>query len=712
MIQNKLRELIETFDNKYKKLDFIDNDWYQSQIGVTSFIKKAPKLDSSGSFSEEYIRARFVYALIYSGMYSKENMGIELSLPKGNGGKSINPDIVVFKTDNWQDLYEEAKKTKNYRKIRENMLVVFETKKNNESVSQAIENQLRATMEQNTSKDRIYGVYFDHEPDILIFKKIENSELQRYYEEEATSFEGEDGWNITSRDSLLRLPSEKEFITENTKISDLEKLDIDDLDPIDENLFSELINKLKRAGDRIKTESPLESLVVEFLTLKIYDEKRNMNNEKEYLDFYILPEEANNEANKLHDFRHRIDKLYSEAEFQYKNVIGGDKRIFKYDKKLRPNRGADEQFLIALIEIFQRRAILKTKNESFNQIIFNNFGDSNQKADKNQFFTPIPIVKNIIKMINPQQHETFCDPCCGICDFLAMGFKYTHDPFKLPDTPANRYYGFDLESSNLKLAELNLVLNGDGGANLFHTDSLTQKLMKNGATTTVNDFNTDNYDEFWNHKTDRSKDLMKYDVITTNPPFGKNRDLKTGKNNQWDLPKKTVELYETYHTKLNKSLPKSMDMGVLFLENAYRLLNEGGRMAIIISNSIASIPEWANVRTWLLGKMRIVASFDLPSNTFSETGVATTVLIAYKPREDEQFILDQDYDIYMKSINNLGYEVKTVNRSLVLKPLHIYDVETLENTGELLEDFTEMIDEFNEFMQRQEKYLKQAFYVE
>ena len=41
-----------------------------------------------------------------------------------------------------------------------------------------------------------------------------------------------------------------------------------------------------------------------------------------------------------------------------------------------------------------------------------------------------------------------------------------------------------------------------------------------------------------------------------------------------------------------------MDMGAIFLENAYKLLEEGGRMGIVLSNSIASIKEWENVRSY------------------------------------------------------------------------------------------------------------------
>lgn len=353
---------------------------------------------------------------------------------------------------------------------------------------------------------------------------------------------------------------------------------------------------------------------------------------------------------------------------------------------------------------------------SFNQIIFNNFGDEKQKADKGQFFTPIPVVKSIIQMLNPTKGEELCDPCCGICDFPAMAFRHAHRKDEEYPPNANNYYGFDIENNNLKLAELNLVLNGDGGAVLKNMNSISQKMLVDGAVMKMGKFNTKSYDPItWEHLDDTDKDLKKFKIIATNPPFGKGRDLKTGANGKWDIPKETVNLYETYKVKPTPTstgkitLPKSMDMGVIFLENAYKLLEEGGRMGIVLSNSIASIKEWENVRAWLIDRMRIVGLFDLPANTFGETGVATTVIIAYKPKEDEKHLLDNDYEVFIKEIENIGYEVKTIKRTITFKPQFIINEDTFEHTSVLDEEFSVMQEEFEEFLKRQEIEIKTAF---
>ncbi len=703
----------EAFEKKFEILQFIDSKWYEDELGVKSFCSKASTKDKSGKHSEEYIRARLVWSLINSGMFQKEYMCVEFPIPKGNGGKSINPDVVIFKNKDWHKDFEYASKNKDFKSIRQNMLVVFEAKKNAKSVQSAIENQLRPAMAENESKDRIFGIYFDNKNDVLIFKKTGNSELVRFYENKQLENGVFVGWNLENRDSLIDLPSQQDFLENNQSSSDLTKLTFDALDAIDEASFTEQINTLKRAKDRIRPESDIHQLIVEFLTLKVFDEKRSKR-EKMNCSFFILPEEK--DGTKIKDFRVRVSDLYKFAQKEYSKILSQTKRVFQYDSNLRPLTPKDEIFLMEVVECFQKKAILKATNESFNQIIFNNFGNDRQKADKDQFFTPIPVIKAIIKLLNPQKGEELCDPCCGIADFPAMAYKHTHRNEADFPLNADNLYGFDLESSNLKLAELNLVLNGDGGANLEHMNSLSQKLLIDGTVMKEGCFTTKNYDPTtWNHLTDSSQDIKKFKIVATNPPFGKGRDLKTGHEGKWDLPRETVELYDTYKIKSSPNkegnivYPNSMDMGALFLENAYKILEEGGRMAIVLSNSIASIKEWENVREWFMERMRIVALFDLPSNTFGETGVATTVIIAYKPKSNEQYLLTNDYEVYIKEIENLGYEVKTKNRTVHFEPVFKIDENTFELSQKLEEDFSHMTTEFKEYLNSQEEEVKKSF---
>jgi type I restriction enzyme M protein len=711
-MEKNFKDYLQEFDTKYSTIEKFDNSFYKREIWVESFISKASSKDSKWSYSEEYIRARFVFAMVNSWMYNKEYICVEFGFPKWNTKMTLNPDVAVFKDKSWVKELEKAKSSKDYKWFRKNTLIFFETKKDNKSVESAIENQLRSAMAENESEDRVFWVYFDNQDGLLIFKKIWNSEIRRFYENKELHLNGINWLWLNDRDLFIELPSQEDFIENNESISDLTKLKTNNLDAIDE--FN--MNHLKRAYDKIKPKNSDKDLIVEFLTLKVFDEKRSKK-ENRYLDFYILDEEEKNIDWKMKVFRERMILLYKEAKRAYSKVLS--EPFFKYDKDLKPSSTNDEKFLIELVKIFQRKAILKSKNESFNQIIFNNFWSDSQKADKWQFFTPIPIVKTIIKILNPIKWEELCDPCSGICDFLAMGFRYSHrNDEEYPDN-ASHYYGFDLEKWNLKLAELNLVLNWDWWAVLQNMDSLSQKLLdKDYSPLKEWLFSIDNFDkETWEPLHNPDLELKKFKIIATNPPFWKWRDLKTWAKSQWDLPKTTLDLYETWKEKSKKDdgsywdLANSMDMGVLFLENAYKLLEEWGRMGIVLSNSIASIKEWESVRAWFISKVRIVALFDLPGNTFWETWVATTVIIAYKPTKKEilDWILDQNYEVFVKEIENIGYEVKTIDREIKFKPTYIIDEKTFENTNELLEDFSSMHEEFKEFLQRQEEEIKKAF---
>ena len=713
----QFKEYLSQFDSQFKSLETIDSNWYQSELGIAAFCNRASAKDTKGNPSEEYIRARFVYAMINSGMYQKEYICVEFGIPKGNGGKSLNPDIVIFKTKEWFNDWENAKKNKDFSIMRQNLLAIFETKKDNKSVVSAVENQLRSAMAENESDDRIFGIYFDDQDGILVFKKAGNSDIKRYFEKNTLRQDGiNDSWNLTQRDLISQLPSQIDFVENNESIGDLTKLKLDSLEAIDESTFIGLMNGLKRANDRIKPKHSERELIVEFLTLKVFDEKRSKL-EKRTLEFYILPSEIRKDGLAEISFRERISQLYKDAKREYEKVLS--KSLFGYSLDNKPLDFGDERFLVEVVENFQKRAILKARNENFNQIIFNNFGDEKDKADNGQFFTPIPVVNNIVKMLNPQKGEELCDPCCGICDFPAMAFRYAHRKDQDYPSIASHYYGFDLVPSNLKLAELNLVLNGDGGATLESMDSLSQKLLQNSKVSSFGDFSTANYEpKTWSNKNsnDPEDNIKKYKIVATNPPFGKGRDLKTGANGRWDLPKEVVGMYETYTEKARKddgtmgNLPNSMDMGVLFLENAYKCLEDGGRMAIVLSNSIASIKEWQTVRKWFFSKVRVVALWDLPANTFGETGVSTTVIVAYKPKANEQHLLQADYEVYIKEIQNIGYEVKTKNRTVHFDPQFIINEETFEKEDRLLEDFSNMQDGFQEYLKRQEEEIKKAFH--
>lgn len=709
----KLIRQFKEFEKKFADLCTITPEWYKNNCGVFSTNKIAQAKDKKGTFSEEWYRARMVWALTESRMYKPENICVEFSIPKGSErAKSLNPDIIVFKSEGWKEVYDKWDKSKALpEELAKEMLVVLEAKDNPSKVESAVTKQLREAMNSFVG-EQVFGIYFDNQQDILIFRKEGANPIKRYNPEKFIDGEETAKLNLGNRDQLNDLPDFETFLKNIQATEDVSKLNFITNQPIDEDAFTELLEFINRQQDKLNLSRNVQDLIVEFLTLKVADEKEVRKNKKKFFNFYIKPEEINKGYGNQ-DFRKRVDEIYKRSKLEYKSIFNPP--AFKYDKKgngLTPSHGDDERFLIGLIKVFQKKTILETQNASFNQIIFNNFGNSIEKAKEKQFFTPVPIVEAIVKMVNPQKDETICDPCSGICDFLAMSFRHIYKE-ELENLPtADKFYGFDKDNKILKLAELNLVLNGDGNANIKIMDSVSNKLLFDGSYESI-DFTTDNYNiSDWSNKNDENKNPIRYDVIITNPPFGKGRDLQTGRDGKWDVPLNTISLYETWEV---SERPKSIDLGAIFLENAYKLLNDGGRMAIILSNSIASIAEWEAVRKWFISKMRIVALFDLPANTFGETGVATTVFVAYKPKPNEQHLLEEDYEVYIREIEKVGYTVKTNDRIVIMSPDFIINEKTFERekdskgNDKRLSDLPALVNGFGEWLQNNKYTYKELY---
>jgi type I restriction enzyme M protein len=157
----------------------------------------------------------------------------------------------------------------------------------------------------------------------------------------------------------------------------------------------------------------------------------------------------------------------------------------------------------------------------------------------------------------------------------------------------------------------------------------------------------------------------------------------------------------------------------MFLENAYRVLKEDGRFGIVLSNSIASINRWAAVRQWLTEHMRIVALFDLPANVFAETGVNTSIIIAYRPKnKDLKKLRDSNYSIFVRDIKRVGYERRTAKRNVFFNPIYMLDERTfatrIDGAGNpvLDEEFSETLSEFRKWALGQEGTLQRLFVKE
>ena len=157
-----------------------------------------------------------------------------------------------------------------------------------------------------------------------------------------------------------------------------------------------------------------------------------------------------------------------------------------------------------------------------------------------------------------------------------------------------------------------------------------------------------------------------FDVIVTNPPFGSTIPIKDNSIlEQYDLGHiwRPVQS-QTGQGRLIKSsdLRSSVPPEQLFIERCLQFLKPGGRLAIVLPDSILGNPGLDFIRQWLLDRTRIVASIDLHVDTFKpRNGTQTSVLIVQKKTPDE--ILGEQlsgamrpYNIFMAVVDKVGHD--------------------------------------------------------
>jgi type I restriction enzyme M protein len=90
-------------------------------------------------------------------------------------------------------------------------------------------------------------------------------------------------------------------------------------------------------------------------------------------------------------------------------------------------------------------------------------------------------------------------------------------------------------------------------------------------------------------------ELKKFDVVLTNPPFGEDRKYEPKTNKD----KEIIEMYELWHL---ARCGNWIDPGLIFLENAYRILKDNGRLGIVLSNSWLLLTDGRKRENGLLKK--------------------------------------------------------------------------------------------------------------
>ncbi|MDF2157890.1 N-6 DNA methylase [Algoriphagus sp. CAU 1675] len=472
----------------------------------------------------------------------------------------------------------------------------------------------------------------------------------------------------------------------------------------------------------------------------------------------LSPEAAFDEISKILFMKIRYEReqaktkaLFSRKEFEdlksaYEKITGKDslpfyqhffektKEVFKTDEIFDPNDSIKirETSFLQIVKELEKYNLSDTSDD-IKGIAFEEFLGRTFRGELGQFFTPRTIVDYMVDVLDPEEGEIICDPCCGSGGFLIKAFEYVREKIerdvqkqkeiikelyfgqdyeKLPEkkqeeiakrvddlfvklnfeldihNPKGRLktlsydciFGTDANPRMARTAKMNMIMHGDGHGGVHHHDGL---LNVNGI-----------FDG-------------RFDVILTNPPFG-SRVNKTLKVTPSDVPNedkirfyedrygshyrqtvvKQIQDWATYDNGHGKSRGKALldifDVGawsglteVLFMERCLNLLKPGGRLGIVLPEGVLNNSALQKIREYIEGKAKIINITSIPQDVFIASGatVKPSLLFLKKFSEEE---------------------------------LATYQKITEETTKEIKDKYQPKLDELKATFKKEEKKLKES----
>lgn len=397
---------------------------------------------------------------------------------------------------------------------------------------------------------------------------------------------------------------------------------------------SELTRRFKQAhealwaGGQLNPSEAFDELD-KLIFCKIWDERKPRKIGEPY-DFQIITVSKQEEkdpdsrrAKENENLLNRIKALYEEGRKK-------DKEVFRDDIRLTPEKVRTVVGYLESVNLGETD--LDSKGRAFETFMGSFF-----RGNFGQYFTPREIVKFIVDVLPITQDSKVLDTSCGSGGFLLYAlnkvreqateyypnhnndvrqhdrwFKHWHD------FAEKNLFGIEINEQISRAAKMNMIIHDDGHTNVITSDGL------------VSD------EDILAKTSNRGFTYGTFDFIITNPPFGSTiRQSEQAYLKTYQLGKKEEDWLAVKAQPENTRDGQSTE--VLFIEQDYKFLKEGGYLAIVLPDGILTNSSMQYVRTQIEDWFRIVAVVSMPQTAFAANGagVKSSVLFLRKWKKEE-----------------------------------------------------------------------------
>jgi type I restriction enzyme M protein len=415
------------------------------------------------------------------------------------------------------------------------------------------------------------------------------------------------------------------------RVEDIGKFKRKDLRPATnlKSVFKAIRNYLAANAVGITRDEVFAQQLINLIFCKIYDER--FTKPSETVTFRAGLGES---ADKVHE---RISELFEKVKSQYDDVI-----------EVADSIELDPKSLAYVVGELQLYSIQDSARDAVGDA-FEVFIGPSLKGGQGQFFTPRNVVKMVVDMIDPLPNQKIIDPACGSGGFLVEGLRHVwkkvQDEGEALNWPAHEveaekqkvaiknFRGIDKDYFLSKVAKAYMAILGDGRGGVHCENSLESPAN-------------------WESKTRDSIQLGSFDVVITNPPFGKKlaidsddmlKNYELGHKWKHDLAEDIFE---------KQGLQDKQPPQILFIERCLDLLKDGGTLGIVLLESIFGMPKYRYVVDYLQRNTNIKSIVTMPEDLFQpHTHAKCCVVICEKTTKPSD-----NHPIFMADVKWCGHD--------------------------------------------------------
>src|SRR5229473_1031036 len=234
------------------------------------------------------------------------------------------------------------------------------------------------------------------------------------------------------------------------------------------------------------------------------------------------------------------------------------------------------------------------------------FTSAGFRGQEGQFFTPQNAIDLLVSVVNPKRGEKIIDPACGAGGFLRGVARYLSGKGVHRDEIASSIFGIDKDRYLAGLAAARLALLTLTASKVFCADSLAWE-AENGEAFPLD------------------KKIGEFDIVLTNPPFGArivsvNRDVQAS----FDLGHRWVADSRAKGFSKTRELQLSVPPQVLFIERCLSLVRAGGRIGMVVPESLISGSNYRYVVQYIRESADVRAVIGMPESLFKTSGKSGT----------------------------------------------------------------------------------------